>query len=286
MQWSLSDSISNIFSHVPIGHKEQRIQFCFSPEKGQCHFKTMNFDANEAMKEYFVDHLKMKLLYSIIIQNKHVQKLIQAAPGIAELFFLGRLFWLVELAQKERGVFYHRIIVDTPATGHGVSLFGITKAVANLGMTGPLALECERVTKLLSNEQKTAAFLVTLPEELPSEECMESIPIIKQKLGYNPLFLIVNQSVLPSLYPNLENYLQESWFKNLLHSFHSESAKNSLTSLMASIMKRNVYEKKLEQFAQLEKMKLLSIPDFNLTQKESSALQIIKAMTGYFHEIS
>lgn len=242
----------------------------------------MNFNADEAIKEYFVDHLKMKLLYSVIIQNKHVQKLIHAAPGVSELFFLGRLFWLVELAQKERGVRYDRIIVDSPATGHGVSLFGIAKAVASLGMTGPLAVECERVAKLLADKQKTAIFLVTLPEELPTEECIEVFPTITQKLGYTPLFLMVNQSIQKNLYPKLSGNLNDPWINNLLQAFKTEGAKHELTSLVSALIKRNTYEKKLQEFAASQNVNLLSIPDFNLTQQKNTSLQIIKSMTQFF----
>lgn len=289
VQWSLTDSISPIFSQQLVSHKEKPIEFCFEPGKKTNFFKTMNFDPDTAIKEYFVDHLKMKLLYSVIIQNKHVQKLIHAAPGVSELFFLGRLFWLVELAKQECGVFYDRIIIDTPATGHGVSLFGIAKAVAALGITGPLANECERVTKLLSDEKKTATILVTLPEELPTEECIESYPLIEKKIGHKPLYLIVNQSINPSLYPELLNIpsdltAKDSWLNHLSQDFQSDIAKKELNLIVSSLVKRNLYERRLEKFASERNLNMISIPDFNLMQKEQSPLQIIKLMTQYFSD--
>jgi anion-transporting ArsA/GET3 family ATPase len=283
VQWSLSDSISPIFSDSSCGHKENLI--CLSSEGVETpSFKVMNFNVDEAIKEYFVDHLKMKILYSLIIQNKHVQKLVHAAPGIAELFFLGRLFWLVELAQKEKGIFYDRVIVDTPATGHGVSLFSIAKTVANLGMTGPLAAECERVAKLLGDKQKTAVFLVTLPEELPAEECMESVPKILEKLGYAPAFLMINQSIEESLFQKILKSQNEPWMKNLLHSLNSNEAEKEFRGLTLSLLKRNSFQKKLEKFAHSQNIKTLLIPDFNLTQKQISPLQIIECLSNFFDE--
>ena len=254
-----------------------------SPNDNLFSFNTINFNVDEAIKEYFVDHLKMKLLYNIIIQNKHVQKLIHAAPGISELFFLGKLFWLVELSQKERGVFYDRIIVDTPATGHGVSLFGISKVVSNLGISGPLAFECERIANLLADKEKTATLLVTLPEELPVEECIEFYPTLTEKLGYAPLYLIVNQSVRESIYPQIPAFLNEIWFKNMLQSLHSDTAKQELVSLVSSLIKRNTYEKKLEEFAKTKNLNIISVPDFNLISNTGSSFQIVKAMTEFFN---
>ncbi len=295
VQWALSDSISPVFSLPPQGHTEGRVDFSFLSHSENYFFKTMNFNADEAIKEYFVDHLKMKLLYAFIIQNKHVQKLVHAAPGISELFFLGRLFWLVELAQKERGIFYDRIIVDTPATGHGVSLFGIAKAVANLGITGPLALECERVAKLLSDKQKTAVCFVTIAEELPVEECMESVPKVTEKLGFPPSLLIVNQSIRENLYPQLSlscdsSLLTQEIFPDVINEkgrdpgFHQDdsTAQKELSGLVASLLKRNIFEKKLEDFATQQNINILSIPDFNLVQKQISPLQVIEYISKFF----
>lgn len=282
VQWSLSDSISSIFSSSAAGHKESKIEFTFLQSQLKNSFHTMNFKADEAIKEYFVDHLKMKLLYSIIIQNKHVQKLVHAAPGISELFFLGRLFWLSELAQKERGFCYDRIIIDTPATGHGVSLFGIAKAVASLGMTGPLAMECERVSSLLGDRKKTTTMLVTLPEELPMEECIESFPIVVKKLGFKPSYLLVNQSVHESLFPNLVSNVEQAWSSHLTESFSSDLSKKEFKSLVQSLLKRNQYEKKLHEFASSQKVDMISVPDFNLVHKKNTSYHIVKSMTEFF----
>ena len=59
---------------------------------------------DEAVREYFVEHLGMKLVYKLIVENNQVRRLIHASPGFEELFFLGRLFWLVELAEHEASV--------------------------------------------------------------------------------------------------------------------------------------------------------------------------------------
>ncbi len=285
VQWALSDSVSPIFKNNPCDHKERQIQFSFSQDQKLSSFKVMNFNADEAIKEYFVDHLKMKLLYSVIIQNKHVQKLIHAAPGISELFFLGRLFWLIELAQVEKGVSFDRIIVDSPATGHGVSLFSIAKTVANLGMTGPLALECERVAKLLGNPQKTSVFLVTLPEELPVEECLETVDKIEQKLGYGPQYILINQSVNERFYPELKNVLAEKWFQELISSLQMPTAQYELESFVEALLKRNLYEAKCAEFAKEKNIPFISIPDFNLTQKQNSPYEVIVSMSKFFKNL-
>lgn len=78
VQWSLKDTISPLYSRPQCTHKETLLP---------SGYKVMNFSASDAIREYFVDHLKMKLIYSMVIENKHVQRLIHAAPGVQELFF-------------------------------------------------------------------------------------------------------------------------------------------------------------------------------------------------------
>lgn len=189
VQWALEDSISPWFHKSEAGHSAQEVEQ---------NLFVQNFDSDEAIREYFVDHLKMKLIHKLVIENKHVQKLVQAAPGLHELFFLGRLFWLVDLAKQERGWAFDHIIVDAPATGHSASLFKIAQTMASFGFTGPLSYECERVSRMLADPQKTGVLVVTLPEELPAEETMEFLPKLTSDLNRKPLALFINRSV--SLY--------------------------------------------------------------------------------------
>lgn len=283
VQWSIKDSISPLYSLPQCSHKESLVPHGY---------KVMNFSASDAIREYFVDHLKMKLIYSMVIENRHVQRFIHAAPGVQELFFLGRLFWLVELAQKERGYFYDRVIVDCPATGHGLSLFGIAPAVASLGMTGPLATECERVTKLLLDQEKTGVFIVTLPEELPVEECFESIPKVTNQLKRPPLAIIVNQSISPKFFPEINHAKDEEWFFKLKSSFNQIESRQELELILTSLTKRNLFEDKLINWAQNfsaqsnKPLPIISLPDVALLHKVDSPLNIIDSLSNYLSLLS
>ena len=280
VQWALKDSISPLYSLPECSHTEQLLPGGY---------KVMNFSSSAAIREYFVDHLKMKFIYSMIIENRQVQKFIHAAPGIQELFFLGRLFWLVELVQKEKGYYYDRVIVDCPATGHGVSLFGIAPAVANLGVTGPLATECQRVTKLLMDKEKTGVFIVTLPEELPVEECYESVPKITEQLQRPPLALIINQSNSTQFFPKLNLSKDEEWFLKLKSSLNHLESRQELDVLLAGLIKRNLLEEKVLTWAQsfsfqsaVNPIRVISLPDVRLLHKVKSPLDIINSLFNYF----
>lgn len=269
VQWALSDAISPLYSSPPCSHKETPLPSGFD---------TMNFNPKQAIAEYFVDHLKMKWLHSIVIENKHVQKFLNAAPGINELFFLGRLFWLIELSEKERGFTYDKVIVDTQATGHGISLFNVAPAVAKFGLTGPLAIECKRVAKLLADSSKTGVVFVTLPEELPVEELMSSLPKVTTQLGYKPLAIIVNQSLNLKFFPSLSSLKHEDWYIKLRSELSSSQAQEELDGLCALLEKKNKYENRVVNWALDQHILVQFAPDVHFMSRHNSSSHVVQAI--------
>ena len=186
VEWTFAEAIAPWFGHAPAGHSAVLV----APR-----LSVMNFSLDETLREYFVGHLKLRLVHDFVIANRHVQRLIHAAPGIAELLFCGRLFWLTELARDEVGLDFQRIVVDAPASGHGEPLFAIPQTLAAFDVAGLLALERQRVTKMFADPAMTGAVVVTLAEELALEETKELLPRIRRDLGRDPVALFVNRSV-------------------------------------------------------------------------------------------
>lgn len=269
VQWALQDAVSLLFSKPAAGHDSAAV----APN-----LWTMNFAPDEAIREYFIDHLKLKLIYNLVIENKHVQRLIHAAPGVQELFFLGRLFWLVCLSEEIRGTKFDRVIVDAQATGHGVSLFTIAPTIAQFGMTGPLASECDRVAKMLADPKLVAAALVTIPEELPVEETLEFLPKIETDLGRQPSALFVNRSIaaFANAAPEAldEEHTSAVWRANLKNdkSFHAVSL------LHRDLRKRDHFEKFLRNAVSKKypTMPVYSIPDIGLLDPEAAAPSVLQ----------
>lgn len=274
VQWALHDSISQLFSKPLAGHDAQPIAE---------NLWTMNFSPDEAIREYFIDHLKMRLVYNLVIENKHVQRLIHAAPGVQELFFLGRLFWLICLSEEIRGTRFDRVIVDAQATGHGVSLFTVAPTIAQFGMTGPLASECDRVAKMLANPQLVATALVTLPEELPVEETLEFLPRLTRDLGRSADLLIVNRSLTPFIDLHKaaldEAHVLGLWQKHLTQS----SSSKAIGLLHRDLRKRMHFEEFLRSASKkiAPQLPVISIPDIGLAQPEAAAPAVLHGVTDW-----
>jgi Anion-transporting ATPase len=186
VEWTFAEAIAPWFGLSPAGHEARALED---------RLWVMNFSLDETLREYFVGHLHLRLLHDAVIQNLHVQRLVQAAPGIAELLFCGRLFWLTGLSREEVGVSYDRIVVDAPATGHGAPLFALPATLSGFQSAGLLGLESRRVAEMFADPARTGALVVTLAEELALEETRELMPRIRHDLGRPPIGLAVNRSV-------------------------------------------------------------------------------------------
>lgn len=154
-----------------------------------------NYRLREALRGYFVDHLGLERFHAKVIDGPHLRGLIEAAPGIAELLFIGQLWWMTNLAEAEAGMRFDRIVVDCPATGHGVSLLDLPATLSTIGATGLLALEVQRVVAMMADPKRTGAVVVSLAEELSVDETLELVPRVTKDLARRPLAAFVNRSV-------------------------------------------------------------------------------------------
>lgn len=186
VEWTVAEPIAPWFGLPPAGVVPQEIEPRLS---------VANYELAWGLRAYFVDHLHLRRFYQHVIDGAPVRRLIEAAPGIAELMFLGQLWWLTTLAADEAGLRFDRIVVDAPATGHGASILRLPATLDALGAKGLLALEAGRVRAMMSDPAWTGALIVALPEELAVEETLELLPQATRDLGRAPLAVLVNRSV-------------------------------------------------------------------------------------------
>jgi hypothetical protein len=230
-QWGVSDAIAPWFDQPPAG---------YDPVALAPGLDTMNFSAEAALEQYFVEHLGMRTFYRTVVANRHVRQLTRAAPGLEELMFLGTLMWLTTLARAERGWSYDHVIVDPPAIGHAVSLLAIPHTTGMLGLGGLLAAECKRVAAMLADPARSAALVVTTPEELAVEETLEFWPRIAHELGRSPLAAIVNRSV-HRLGPLPDDPGACAWFA-AIHAAAPGVARDGLAQIYRQLARRAARE--------------------------------------------
>jgi hypothetical protein len=109
-----------------------------------------------------------------------------AIPGIRDVLVLGKV------KQLEREAVADLIVVDAPATGHAITFLTSASGLVNAARGGPLRTQAQDVVDLLSDPARCRVILVTLPEELPVSETIESAYTLEDKAGVQLGPVIVN----------------------------------------------------------------------------------------------
>jgi anion-transporting ArsA/GET3 family ATPase len=146
----------------------------------------------EALKEYGMRTVRFEMLYNAVFDNPVIRYFTAAAPAVEELNVLGKIESLQrEVFAPAAGARFDLMLLDAPATGHALALFEAPGLAMRLVQAGPIYAIVERMARLLSDPQRTAFNIVSLPEEMPVNESIELDAGVRA-LGLPQGLLIVN----------------------------------------------------------------------------------------------
>ena len=157
---------------------------------------SVHVEPDPALREYAMRKLKFETLYNLVFENEGVRRFLEVIPGMNELLILGKAYDL-EREISAGTPTWDTVIIDAPATGHGVSLLRLPQVILQVVEQGPMAEEARRMRALLEDASRTAMVLVTLLEEMPVRETLELHEMATSTLRMPMGPLIVNR-VWPS----------------------------------------------------------------------------------------
>ena len=161
-------------------------------------------DPYAALSEYLDLQLRVPGIAGRVLGNKGFRRWLDAAPGWRELITLGKV-WHLEQARSRRPRGSDRpewdlLIVDAPATGHGLTFLDVPGVVASAVRAGPLRRHATWVEALVHDPTRTLLLPVALAEELPARETAELIARVRNELGV-PVDRVVINAVRPDPLP-------------------------------------------------------------------------------------
>lgn len=145
------------------------------------------------------------------VQNSPVyQRFVEGAPGLTELAIVGHALRLV------RGDFpktptVDTVILDAPATGHGLSLLRAPQLVAEAIGSGPFFDLAQEVAVFVENPAETGVVIVTLAEEMPVQEAIELRQGLEEQSAHRPQLLVVNGLYPPAPSKGTGGELEDLW---------------------------------------------------------------------------
>ena len=100
---------------------------------------SISIDPDESMREYVLLQLKVRAMRDLLFRSRIFSYLAAATPGLKELVTIGKIWELAQLDRKvKKGRKYDLVIVDAPATGHGIGFLQTPRTFAAIARVGPI----------------------------------------------------------------------------------------------------------------------------------------------------
>ncbi len=153
--------------------------------RGEGSVRARRLTPDDALIEYLEDH-GLGRVSRRLARSGVLDVVATAIPGIRDVLVLGKV------KQLEREGASDLIVVDAPATGHAITFLTSAAGMVDAARGGPLRSQAQDVVDLLSDPARCRVILVTLPEELPVSETIESAYTLEDKAGVQLGPVIVN----------------------------------------------------------------------------------------------
>jgi anion-transporting ArsA/GET3 family ATPase len=140
----------------------------------------MNIVPEAALAEYLEVQYHMKRISKAFTSSHFVDYITTAAPGLKDILMLGKIWYL---EQGRTNADYDTIVVDAPAAGHMLTFLSAPMGLADAVRLGPVKRQSDWLVGMLQDPKRTRVHLVTLPEEMPVSETLETAEALGARVG-------------------------------------------------------------------------------------------------------
>jgi anion-transporting ArsA/GET3 family ATPase len=185
-QTKSKERLSRLFGVPPVGTELARLRD---------RLWGVNMTPAAALREYGAMVLRSEFIARQVLENKVSRAFLHAIPGLEDYSMLGKV-WFHTTETEDGKKKWDQVILDGPATGHLITMLQIPQAILDAVPEGPLTRPAQAAVDLLRDPKRTSMTIVTLAEDLPSNEAIELSRKATEKLGVTLGPLVVN-----ALYP-------------------------------------------------------------------------------------
>ena len=133
--------------------------------------------------EHLVDGLlPLRFLSRQLLSSETFRIVAAAVPGILEIAVLAQIDeWMGP--GRRGGDRYDLVVLDAPAGGHSVPLLSSPRTLLGLATIGPLGETVRRISRSLTDPQRTMAFVVAIPEQWAVAEAIALVDSLRHDLA-------------------------------------------------------------------------------------------------------
>jgi anion-transporting ArsA/GET3 family ATPase len=195
IELNVKDRLNAIFGSVEVGPEIVEIEQ---------NLFAVNISPRVAMEEYGLMKLRVKVVYKAVFENRVVQSFLRVVPGLNDLLMLGKSHFHAMEVDSAGKFLWDKIVIDAPATGHGIFFLKIPSVITSILESGPMFSDAKKIEEFLRDPKMTAINLVTLPEEMPVNETLELRQTLVEELEM-PIGMIVANSVYEPVFDEQES---------------------------------------------------------------------------------
>lgn len=258
------ERISSLFDVQPLGPDISRIAdnvfgVRITPER--------------ALREYGEMILKSRTVYNAVFDNKYVRSFFAAVPGLYEWAVLGKAWFHSTEQLPDGSQRFDVVLFDAPATGHGLDMLRVPKVIVEIVPPGILRRDAERAWKMFRNPDESGVVVVTIPEDMPTNETLDLAGTLKEELGL-PLAQLVINAVLDPLFSEEEQ-------KALLQPRDLDRSRPGDEAVACGV-RRSIRER--VQAESLERLRAVDAPvtRLPLLLEEAATPEAIASLADYF----
>lgn len=179
-----------LFGQTELDYEEQ-VLLTVETEAGTGEVRARTLTPDESLVEYLRDH-GLKRISKRLAESGALDMVATATPGIKDVLILGKV------KQLETAGVADVIIVDAPAAGHAITFLSSAEGLLDAVKVGPIESQAREVRALLTEASRCQVVLVTLPEETPVNELVETAYSLEDRVGIKLGPVVVN-GVFPEL---------------------------------------------------------------------------------------
>ncbi len=149
---------------------------------------------DDALLEYLRSH-GLQRISNRLVSSGALELISTAVPGIRDILVLGGVKAL------ERSGEFDLVLLDAPAAGHAITFLRSASGLADAVKVGPINTQAEEVLRMLGDPERCRVVLVTVPEETPVNELIQTAYSLEDEVGVALGPVVVNGVVsdLPGL---------------------------------------------------------------------------------------
>jgi anion-transporting ArsA/GET3 family ATPase len=199
--------------------------------------------------------VKLGTLGHALGASRLFQTFAMATPGMRELLSIGKVW---ELAQHERRTqeasAYDVVIVDAPATGHGVGILKTPRTFAEIARVGPIAHQGRQIAATIADHDFTGVLAVATLEEMPVNETLG----LSESLAREGLEL--DAVVVNAVYPGRFDTDEVSELEAALARSRSPLARSALRAALSEHARASSQREQAERLREGIESPILELP--------------------------